>query len=96
MIDELTYLAAHAPSKPQWKFAVIMPAGYEPKRPNPIWLDALGHRVSSASQSLHEDPANYETLAAWDREYDVQMMLQWRWVWAKAMLEAKTRLEDGR
>lgn len=69
------YFAAHAPWSPRWDFNPSMPP---PPKPT-YGKDEFGETIV----------LNAREVAEWDREHDRQASIQWPWIWADAMIEAR-------
>lgn len=72
------YFAAHAPSGPLWEFRPKMPP-----RPN--------YKRTGANDEDGRPISNHAEVESWDRDYKIQMIAQWPWAWADAVLAARER-----
>lgn len=88
------YFAARAPLEPQFWFMPTMPTPC----PDNVWRSEDGSKYYPtqylAEQAEGEDgylDANAEVIRNWQREQRKQLLIQWPWAWADAVLEAGTK-----
>jgi hypothetical protein len=72
------YFAARAPQRPLWHFDPAMP-------PRP---EEFSYKGGARTQEELND--NARAIIEWEKARDTQTLVQWPWVWADAMLKARS------
>jgi len=78
------YFAAHAPHEPDdWFIPLMKTTRPEEKR------FVLNDGETRTEYEGNFGCVNWQELDAWDKEYEREYMMQWRWAYADAMLKAR-------